>query len=324
MQTGHAIAASGLIWLLAACSGGGAGAASGISQPPPPSPPPAFTPQSKFDQTYGTGLTTSGSMTLDLDLYQSGELCESPRPVVILIHGGAFRVGSKLSGAWPPIAANLNDRGYVAISINYRLEGDNPVPSAEFTPVRDGLLADFPGPVTPDQERQADIIASAIEDAVAAIRWTITNADENCIDTSRIGLWGGSAGSVIALHVGYGLDEFAIDVPKPQAVIDYWGRFIGSGFMERSDPPLLILHGDQDGVVSYTLAQDLQAEAQAVSLPHSFYTVAGGRHDFRAIPIGTVNVDGVSIEEVTLRFLDAELLDGTPNYETRTVPLNGG
>lgn len=319
MPTRCAIATLSLIWLVAACSGGGGGS-SPSGPATPPTPPSTGAPQSQFNQTYGSGLTMSGSTSLTLDLYQSGEQCAAARPVVILIHGGSFQTGSKTSSPWPSIASSLTDRGYVAISINYRLERDNPVPSAEFTPVRDGLLNASPGPVTPAVEQQADIVASALEDAVNAIRWTIDNADANCIDTSRIGLWGGSAGAVIALQTAYGLDEFAIDVPKPQVVIDYWGRFIGSGFMEASDPPLLILHGDADGVVSYSFAQDLQAEAQAASLPYSFYTVAGAGHSFGAIPIRTLRVDGVTLEELTLRFLDAQLQDGTPNFETRTIP----
>lgn len=323
MQTRHMIAGLALIWLAAACSGGGGGGGSPSSPATPPSTPPAGAPQSQFDQTYGTGLTMSGSRSLTLDLYQSGDSCTAARPVVILIHGGSFQFGSKTSSPWPSLASSLTDRGYVAISINYRLERDDPVPSAEFTPVRDGLLSGVPTPIPADAQQQADLVASAFEDAVTAIRWTIDNADANCIDTSRIGLWGGSAGAVIALHTAYGLDEFAIDVPKPEVVIDYWGRFIGSGFMEASDPPLLILHGDADDVVSYTFAQDLQTEAQAASVPHSFYTVAGGGHSFGAIPVDTIRLDGVTLEELTLRFLDAQLMDGTPNFETRTVATGG-
>ncbi|MEO1101545.1 MAG: alpha/beta hydrolase [Pseudomonadota bacterium] len=319
MQMRCAIATLGLIWLAAACSGGGGGS-SPSGPTTPPTPPSTGAPQSQFNQTYGSGLTMSGSTSLTLDLYQSGEQCTAARPVVILIHGGSFQVGSKTSSPWPSIAGSLTDRGYVAISINYRLERDDPVPSAEFTPVRNGLLSDLPGPTTPAIEQQADIVASAFEDAVTAIRWAIENADANCIDTSRIALWGGSAGAVIALHTAYGLDEFAIDVPKPQVVIDYWGRFIGSGFMEASDPPLLILHGDADDVVAYSFAQELQSEAQAATVPHSFYTVTGAGHSFGAIPIGTTRVDGITLEELTLRFLDAQLQDGTENFETRTIP----
>ena len=62
--------------------------------------------------------------------------------------------------------------------------------------------------------------------------------------------------------------------PKPEVMIDYWGRFIYGGLMVAGDPPLLILHGDQDDVVSNTFAQSIQTEAASKSIPYSFYTVA--------------------------------------------------
>ena len=307
------------------CSGGG-----DATSPTPPSlavPAPApstSAPQSETDVVYGSGLTNGSSKTLLLDVYQSGDACTAPRPAVVLIHGGGFRTGSKTVGAFPDIAEDLADQGYVAISINYRLEGDDPVPSAEFTPYLNAFITGGGGAGVPGLVQVANNISSAVEDAVTAIRWIETNASDRCVDVDRIALWGSSAGAVIAVNVAYAMDDFSIDARKPAVVIDYWGQLIFDDTIEAGDPPLLILHGDEDPTVRYDEALRLEAEALAVDLPHSFYTVLEAGHGFSAIPISSVTVDGVSILDVTFAFLEAHLLDGTPEYETRSVPLSGG
>ena len=272
---------------------------------------------------YGSGQLANGSRSLLLDVYQSGEECTAPRPLVVLVHGGGFEIGSKQSAPWPSFASELTDQGYVAISIDYRLIGDDPVPSAEFQPIRDAILNSGVGPViSNDLQAQADAIASSIEDATNALRWIEANDDDLCVDMNRFAIWGESAGSVIGLHVTYGLDEYSIYSPEPQVMIDYWGRFIYDGLMDPGEPPLLILHGDQDDVVDYSFAQAIQAEAAASNIPYAFYTVTGARHSFDEVPVRTLTIDGKTLLQITYDFITAHLQSGTPVYETRSVPLN--
>ena len=230
-----------------ACSGGSdpATPTTPVSAVPAPAPT-ASAPQSEVDVVYGSGLTNGSSKTLLLDVYQSGETCALARPAVILIHGGGFRTGSKSSGGFPNIAEALADQGYVAISINYRLEGDDPVPSAEFTPYLNAFITGGGGAGVPGLVQIANNISSAVEDAVTAIRWIETNATERCIDVDRMALWGSSAGAVIAVNAAYAMDDFSINVRKPAVVIDYWGQLIFDETIEANDPPLLILHGDEE------------------------------------------------------------------------------
>ncbi len=305
------------LFLLSACGGGGASAPT--PEPPPPPPPPA--PQSQFDVVYGSGLTNGGSKTLTLDLYQSGAPCTQPRPFVMMIHGGGFSGGDKADGRWPFYGEEMTGRGYVALSINYRLRGDQPLPSAEFTPIRDALLAALEAQNDPDALSTANTISSAFEDTVRSLRWVEENAGTHCIDPTTFALWGGSAGSYIALAVAYGMDDFSITVAKPNVVIDYWGSLIIPNALTEDDPPFFILHGENDTVVPYDLASQLQQEADAVGLPYSFYTVANAGH---GVDTRIVSVDGVPMYEVTARFIDAHF-GGTPaNYETRTIPRSGG
>ena len=152
------------------------------------------------------------------------------RPFVMLIHGGGFEEGSKSMSPWRSLAGDITDLGYTAISIDYRMIGDRPRPSAEFEPVRNDILASGLGPlITYDLHQQADVIASAIEDSVTALRWVEANQEDLCVDMSRFAVWGDSAGAVMGLHAAYGMDEYDIPVPEPDVVIDYWGRFITDG-----------------------------------------------------------------------------------------------
>ena len=90
-----------------------------------------------------------------LDLYLPGKIW-APLPVVVWIHGGAWRVGSKEGGgpALPLVA-----KGYAVASINYRLS-------------------------------QHAVFPAQIEDCKAAIRWLRGNAKKYNLDPEHIGVWG--------------------------------------------------------------------------------------------------------------------------------------
>ncbi|HEX6555784.1 MAG TPA: alpha/beta hydrolase [Ktedonobacteraceae bacterium] len=96
-----------------------------------------------------------------LDLYLPG--AQGLFPLVIYVHGGAFKFGDKgdneATGAFPFLLAS----GYALASINYRLSGE----------------ARFP---------------AQIHDVKTAVRWLRTNAINCHIDPARIGAWGASAG----------------------------------------------------------------------------------------------------------------------------------
>lgn len=245
--------AASAIALLSGCSGGGGGTSSSSSQPvsspppppppPPPSPPPppavpTATPTSQTDVVYGTGLLKTGSKSLTLDVYQSGDPCTEARPFVMLVHGGGFDPGTKSDAPWPAIAQDLTGHDYTVLSIDYRQASDAPEPSAEFYPLRDAILASGEtGIAGSDAASQADSLASAIEDGVTALRWAEDHHDELCVDVSRFAIWGESEGAIIALQLAYGLDAHAIYSPEPDVLVDYWGRFIHGGEIAGGDAP---------------------------------------------------------------------------------------
>ena len=139
----------------------------------------------------------SSSSAQQMDVYvPSGS---GPFPAVVLIHGGAFMMGDK-SGESANIAA-LNARGFVAVSINYRLSKE----------------AAFP---------------AAVQDCKTAVRFLRAHATDYRINPDKIGAWGASAGGNLAAMLGTsaGVAELegaelgnADKSSRVQAVVDWFG-----------------------------------------------------------------------------------------------------
>jgi acetyl esterase/lipase len=100
---------------------------------------------------------TNGHERQRLDLYlpKAGK----DLPLIINIHGGAFKMGSKEMG----VPVEYLAKGYALASINYRLSQH----------------AKFP---------------AQIEDCKAAVRWLRAHASEHGLDPNRFAAWGSSAG----------------------------------------------------------------------------------------------------------------------------------
>ncbi|NEW81036.1 MAG: alpha/beta hydrolase [Mariniphaga sp.] len=94
---------------------------------------------------------------------------DGPFPVVVLIHGGAFKMGDKEMESRN--AEALVAKGYAAASINYRLSGE----------------AKFP---------------AQIEDCKAVVRFLRANAAKYRLNPDKIGSWGASAGGNLSALLG--------------------------------------------------------------------------------------------------------------------------
>lgn len=139
------------------------------------------------------------SETQKLDIYLPNE-GEGPFPVIIQIHGGAFKSGDKASGELTPALAGL-ERGYAVVAVNYRLSGE----------------AKFP---------------AQINDIKAAIRFIRANAETYNINPDKIATWGGSAGGSLSALAGTsgGVEELQDDSlgnaelsDSVQAAVDWFG-----------------------------------------------------------------------------------------------------
>lgn len=129
-------------------------------------------------------LAFNKDLDLDMDIYYPKEpVGAQRRPLLLLIHGGAFYNGDKQDLGYPDMGHHFAERGYVVASINYRL----------------GFK-----PLAPDVDRAG---YRALQDAHAAVCYLIENADEFGIDTTMIFAAGTSAGAITALNLAFMQEE---------------------------------------------------------------------------------------------------------------------
>lgn len=236
----------------------------------------------------------NGHARQKLDLYVP-ERATNALPVVIWIHGGGWKGGSK--DGCPPLRQGFVQRGYAVASVGYRLSGD----------------AIFP---------------AQIEDCKAAIRWLRAHAKEYGVDPERFGVWGSSAGGHLVALLGTSGDEKAFDVganlgvsSRVQAVCDFFGptdllqmdrharpgapfkhddaaspeaSLIGGPIQENKAkaarvnpltyvstnalPPFLIVHGDADPLVPHHQSELLFEALKKAGGNVRFHTIKGAGH----------------------------------------------
>lgn len=304
--------------LFAACGGGGSSSGSTPVTPPPTGGGGGGTgatgnPVVLSDLEYNQGATENGSKALLLDIYQPSDICDANRPTVFFVHGGAFIGGSKTGSNVPERSAASNDKGFNFVSISYRLVGDAPVLGTTFQIAFDQFIANNTDPnINVDQVEAA---FAAFEDALAALNWLEANQDEYCLDMSRLAYWGSSAGAFTVLNVAYASNDFDLSRPDPDVVINYWGALALLDTMEFMEAPFFTLHGDQDDTVDYIAATALADQGDLVGVPYTFYTDVGGGHGVNT----DKTVNGVPLLDLTMDFIEAHIVGGTPLYETANV-----
>jgi acetyl esterase/lipase len=257
------------------------------AQPPRPKPPDGTKVHANLEYVPG------GHARQRLDLYVPAK-ADTPLPVIVWVHGGAWMAGSK-DGGGPglPFVA----KGYAVASINYRLS-------------------------------QHAVFPAQIEDCKAAIRWLRANARMYNLNPDRIGVWGASAGGHLVALLGTsggiedleGTDGNTDQSSRVQAVVDFFGptdflqmdahavpgagvkhdppaspesRLIGGAIQENVDkvgranpikyaakaaPPFLIVHGDQDPLVPCHQSELLYEALKRVRCDVTFYKIAGAGH----------------------------------------------
>ena len=106
-----------------------------------------------------------------LDLVRPKAKSKNPRAAIVFVHGGGWRSGDKRTGYFMRGAIEYAQKGYVCITVNYRLIKETPMPSS-------------------------------IEDVKCAVRWLRSNAKKYNVDPKRIGAYGNSAGAHLVCMLG--------------------------------------------------------------------------------------------------------------------------
>ena len=226
---------------------------------------------------------------LKLDLYLPQE--NTTPPLIVWVHGGAWRGGSK--DGMP--LKSMVERGWAVASVDYRL-----------TPV-----APFP---------------AQIHDIKAAIRFLRAQAQHYRYLSDKIIIAGASAGGHLAALVGTTNDHPTLegsvgDYPEEsssvQGILDFYGASNLTTILNQStphglgvripalqlllggqpedrvpvarlaspvyhvdskDPPLMLIHGDQDPQMPINQAHELQGAYQREELPVEFEVIHGAAH----------------------------------------------
>lgn len=214
------------------------------------------------DVEYGAAVAQDGTpTTLRFDLYEPTGDTAPLRPLIIWIHGGSFRSGSRTSAEIVDQANVFARKGYVNASISYRLAN--------------------PG-CTQINAQCVEAIVDAAEDAQAAVRYLRANAATYRIDPNRIAIAGTSAGAMTALHVG-----FRISVPgnsgtpgvssTVRAAVSLSGANILAP-CETGDAAALMFHGTADPLVPLTWAENTRTCARDADLWAEVITWEGDGH----------------------------------------------
>ena len=228
---------------------------------------------------------------LALDLYMPADVA-SP-PLIVWVHGGAWRFGSKASPAALPIV----ERGYALASISFRQSTTAPFPAQ-------------------------------LHDIKAAVRFLRANAGQYGYQADNVAIWGHSSGGHLAALTGTtndapelngNLGEYLQESSEVQAIIDMAGpsdfttiltqstelgvnvrkpalELLLDGDLETpevqqrareaspffqasaGDAPLLVMHGLQDPQVPVNQALQLQAVYQQVGLPVEHHWLLEAAH----------------------------------------------
>jgi acetyl esterase/lipase len=193
----------------------------------------------------------------NLDVYHRSDR-PMGAPVVLHFHGGGFRSGNKRREA-RPLIGYLVSQGMVCASANYRLR-----------------------PHVGYDEQLAD--------AIAAIEWVRSHAHDYGGDPDRIFLVGSSAGAYLAVDaVNAGAKAIA-------GIVGRYGYY-GDLMPEQPQPPILVIHGENDLYVSPSNARDFVERMRAGSSHLVVYIeLPGGHHDFDLYESIRSNAVSIAVE----------------------------
>jgi len=226
---------------------------------------------------------------LKLDLYMPNNVARPP--LLVWVHGGAWRRGSRADVN----TTALVEQGFALASVDFRNSGD----------------AIFPAQIHDIKAAIRFLRASASTYGYDATRIGILGRSSGGHLTALVGVSNGHA--ELEGHVGEHLDQSS----NVQAVVSYFGAsnlnsildqstIYGHGMrapaleqllggsvenrrelarlaspvshVDRADPPLLLLHGDQDPQMPINQSHELHGSYKRLDLPVHFEVIHGAEH----------------------------------------------
>jgi predicted esterase len=214
------------------------------------------------------------------DLYQPKNDQQENRPLIIWMHGGGFKFGSKNDKGIELWGKTFAQRGYVCAGLNYTLSKKNIL--LHFDEVQKGCYF-------------------AVQDAKLAIAYFKKNAKRFHIDPDKIILAGNSAGGMIALQTAYSNNaelSRSLGIPdsvastkseertKVAAVVNYWGGIYNLNWLKNARVPIVDIYGSTDKIMAPTHKSNslfgghsIHEEADELNIPNSLKVFYGYGHE---------------------------------------------
>jgi acetyl esterase/lipase len=254
-----------------------------------------------FTAVEETTVVYSSVYNLSADVFTPAGDDATNRPVVILAHGGGFFSGSRTSFETRYWALELAKRGYVTVSISYRLA----------LTALDML----------DSAKAISQVIKGVNDGRAAVRFFRQSASHGNpfgINPDQIIVGGTSAGAVLFVqqaylrdtveaepHIRYFLDiNGGLDGNSGNAgvsdavlgVVNLAGGIYNPAYISPGEAPIWSVHGDADQTVPYGCddvfqsfsgganlinlcgSSEVHAAALAAGVPSALWTLAGQDH----------------------------------------------
>lgn len=217
------------------------------------------------------------------DLYQpANDFTTAKRPLIIWMHGGGFKFGSKSAKGIGMLCSNFAQRGYICASINYRLSKKNTL-----TNVKALINGCY----------------DAVQDVGQAVTFFKQNNAKYRLDTNLIILGGNSAGAIIALQAVYSSNrELALfadssndssntntyNTQKVAAIVNFWGALFKIEWLNNVRVPIVSVHGRNDHTVpagktssSFYGSLSIHEKADSLHIPNKLKIYEGYAHELQ-------------------------------------------
>ena len=198
---------------------------------------------------------------LYLDIFTPSGDTVKHRPAIIFMHSGGFLLGTRHNDDMIALCDSFARRGYVTTTIDYRI-GMGATINRIF-----GIIIG----AKVDEANGYRSFYRAMQDSRAAIRFLKQNAENYGIDTTKIFLYGSSAGAILSIQNLYldktaEIDSAAFKTPslgnpdtigvsgfgaKANAVVALWGSLQKPELIEDEPTPVFLAHGTADDVVPF-------------------------------------------------------------------------
>ncbi len=229
-----------------------------------------------------------GERVLQLDLHMPAGV-ENP-PLLVWVHGGAWRQGSRTS-----VRTEFVRNGFATASVGYRLSTESRFPAMvhdikaaiRFLRARAGDYGYQAGRIAISGDSAGAHLAAlvGVSNDVAELEGTVGNHRDRSSGVQAIVAYYPATNltTILAQSTPFGL---SVRVPalqlllgdQPDRVPELARLASATTHVDRSDPPLLIFHGDQDPQMPIDQSHELHAAYKALQLDGDMVVLHGAVH----------------------------------------------